>query len=164
MSTRLRSTRGLPLGATALVALAAVGAGFVLLQGEPGPPLPMAGPGSVAMSPAEADPVRAAPAQAAQLAATPREAAPACPFQQLEIALAGAAPLRACVDATRVQQNGGVRSYGAAGSGTAGWALQVDVAGGAVLKASLQAGDGRRFGCEGGACAGLGLGRHDARG
>ena len=86
---------------------------------------------------------------------TPRSPAPACPLQRLEVAAAGQPAVVACVDATRLSQTGNVRSYLAAGSGHAAWALKVDVAAGRLLAVRLREGSGAEYACEAEACQGL---------
>jgi hypothetical protein len=103
--------------------------------------------------------VRAGPLEAAL-----RQAPPRCPLQTLEVAL-GSQPARpACVDTTRISQTGNVRSYLAAGSGHAAWALRVEVAGGSLMRVTLRAGDGAVYACEGEACRGLQWAHQGTRG
>lgn len=87
--------------------------------------------------------------------APPPQPAPACPLQRLEVAAAGEPARIACLDATRISQTGNVRSYLAAGSGHAAWALKVDMAAGRLLAVRLREGGGAEYACEGDACQGL---------
>lgn len=159
------------VGGAVLVA-AVIGIG--LARGLAGPaaseaPAVRQAPAAPAAKPAPAKPPPALPARTVLVDAAPAaaEAAPPvdcrAPMQALTLALGPGAPLTVCAGATQVRQMGSMRSYLAQDGGRQ-WVLQVDTAGGEVIKVALQGRDGRAYACEGSDCAGVTLGRHDARG
>lgn len=106
------------------------------------------------------------PTAAVAVPAAAEAAAPAvhCPYQQLELAIAGARPERACVATTRVSQSGDLRSYELDPQGLSGWRLRIDSGDGAVLAAVLTAPGRGTFRCDGSACTGFMIGARDAHG
>lgn len=112
---------------------------------------PPADPSTPAAVPA---PVAVTPLAAPAAAAAPPAAGAACPLQAMTLVLDGAAGLTVCLDRSRVQQTGGVRSYLMPAGDAQGWSLRVDTAQRALLAVALQSRDGRRYGCEAPHCGG----------
>lgn len=151
--------------AAVMLAAALMGGGLAAWL-APGRDAPLRPEAFASASPARAaEPLRAVSSTgAAAAAAQPATDAVSCPIQSVRIAVAGAPPQVVCVGTTRVRQLGSVRTYEVQAGGVEGWVLQVDVAGGELVKAGLAARDGRRYTCEAAQCSGLSLGRHDTRG
>lgn len=157
--------------AAAVLVAAVIGIGLARgLAGPPATEAPAAGqaPAAPAAKPAPTKPPPVLPARTVLVDAAPADAEAAlvdcrAPMQALTLALGPGAPLTVCAGATQVRQMGSMRSYLAQDGGRQ-WVLQVDTAGGEVLRVALQGRDGRAYACEGSDCAGVTLGRHDARG
>jgi ferredoxin len=70
----------------------------------------------------------------------------------------------ACVGATSISQSGGVRVYRVESQSGPGYSLRIEAAGSIVLSAALGIDGAKVFRCDGKACAGIVIGRHDVEG
>lgn len=140
--------------ALACLAAAAAGVGVIRFIDPPrGPTRPVVIPAAPAAPVASKRATATSPATAttpADAVATPAN----CPLQSMTLARDGVPPQTICMDATRVQQSGSVRSYVVQPGDAQGWTLQLDLVERRLLSASLKARDGREHACPSGQCQG----------